>query len=69
MKLFELRPRRAAWRRSSYCATGECAELRRKDDKILVRSSLAPRAVVRYSPEEFLALVQGIRAGEFDDLV
>jgi hypothetical protein len=68
MKLFELRPRQAAWRRSSFCATGECAEIGRKDDKILMRSSLAPRVVVRYSPEEFRALVQGIRAGEFDDL-
>jgi Domain of unknown function (DUF397) len=68
MKLFELRPRQAAWRRSSFCATGECAEIGRRNGKILVRSSLAPRVVVKYSLEEFDALVQGIRAGEFDDL-
>jgi hypothetical protein len=35
---------------------------------ILVRSSMAPGAVVKYTPEEFRALRLGIKAGEFDDL-
>jgi hypothetical protein len=36
---------------------------------ILLRSSLAPRVVVKYTPEEFRALLRGIQAGEFDDLI
>ena len=69
MKLYELRRRkRVAWRRSSFCAGGECAEVMRRDDKILVRSSLMPRVVVKYTPEEFRALRLGIQAGEYDDL-
>jgi Domain of unknown function (DUF397) len=62
------RPGRAVWRRSSYCYSGECAEITREDGMILVRSSMAPGAVVTYTPEEFRALRLGIKAGEFDDL-
>jgi hypothetical protein len=62
------RPKRVAWRKSSFCVQGECAEVTHKDGMILVRSSLAPRTVVRYTPEEFRALRLGIKAGEFDDL-
>ena len=68
MKLYELRPMKAVWRRSSFCATSECAEVTRKDGMILLRSSLAPRVVVKYTPEEFRALRLGFQAGEFDDL-
>lgn len=34
----------------------------------MLRSSVAPHAVVRYTPEEFRALRLAIQAGEFDDL-
>ncbi len=68
MKIYEARPKCAGWRRSSFCASSECAEIGRKDDKILMRSSLAPRCVVRYTPEEFRALRLAMQAGEFDDL-
>lgn len=56
------------WRKSSFCAQTECAEITRGDGVVLLRSSLAPRVVVRYAPEEFRALRLGIKAGEFDDL-
>lgn len=69
MKLYEVwRPNRVAWRRSSFCAQGECAEIASKDGMILVRSSLAPGKVVTYTPDEFRALRLGMQAGEFDDL-
>lgn len=69
MKLYRVqRPKRVAWRKSSFCVQGECAEVARKDGMIMLRSSLAPRAVVRYTPEEFRALRLAIQAGEFDDL-
>jgi hypothetical protein len=69
MKLYKVqRPNRTVWRKSSFCVQGECAEITRKDGAILLRSSLAPRDVVTYTPEEFRALRLGIKAGEFDDL-
>jgi hypothetical protein len=69
MKPYEFRQaKRDVWRRSSFCAAGECAEVVRADDKVLVRSSHEPGVVVTYTPEEFRALLRGIQAGEFDDL-
>jgi Domain of unknown function (DUF397) len=69
MRLYEFRrPKRAVWRRSSFCAAGECAELVRAEDKIFLRSSHDPKVIVKYSPEEFRALRLGFQAGEFDDL-
>jgi hypothetical protein len=69
MRLFDVQwPSPVAWRKSSFCSGGECAEIRRKKDRILVRNSLAPWKVVKYTPDEFRALQLGIRAGEFDDL-
>jgi Domain of unknown function (DUF397) len=56
------------WRKSSFCAQTECAEITRDNGDVLLRSSLSPRVVVRYTPEEFRALRLGIKAGEFDDL-
>jgi hypothetical protein len=57
------------WRRSSFCQSGECAEVARQDGMIVLRDSKeAAGGVVRYTAEEWLALVRGIKAGEFDDL-
>jgi hypothetical protein len=55
------------WRRPSYCQTGECAEIAKLDGMIALRSSTAPSSVVRYTTEEWQALVQAIKAGEFAD--
>jgi hypothetical protein len=68
MRLYEMRSKPIAWRKSSFCAAGECAEIAKEGDKILLRSTLAPRAVVKYTPEEFRALRLGFQSGEFDDL-
>jgi uncharacterized protein DUF397 len=59
-----------AWRRSSFCASGECIEVAAgADGSILVRDSKDPEAgSLRYSPDEFGAFVRGVVAGEFDDL-
>jgi hypothetical protein len=55
-----------AWQTSSYCQTGECAEVAwDAAGEVMVRSSRTPRAVVRFTPEEWDALVRGIQAGEF----
>jgi hypothetical protein len=57
-----------AWRRPSYCHGGECPEIAKQDGTIALRSSMAPANVVRYTNEEWRALAQAIRAGEFADL-
>ena len=58
----------SAWRRPSYCAGGECAEIAMVDNMIALRSSTEPGSVVRYTNEEWRALVLAITAGEFADL-
>jgi hypothetical protein len=57
-----------SWRRPSYCHGGECAEIAKLDGMISLRSSTSPSSVVRYTTEEWQALVRAIRAGEFADL-
>jgi hypothetical protein len=58
----------SAWRRSRYCQGGECAEIAKFGNVIALRSSTAPSSVVRYTAEEWQALVRAIKAGEFADL-
>jgi hypothetical protein len=69
MKRYEAKRNQSiTWRRSSFCAQGECAEIAHRDGLILLRSSLAPRDVVAYTPAGFRALQLRIKAGEFDHL-
>jgi hypothetical protein len=58
----------SVWRRPSYCQGGECAEIASLNGMVALRSSNAPDSVVRYSADEWRALVQAIKAGEFADL-
>jgi Domain of unknown function (DUF397) len=69
MKFYYARRRKALnWRRSTFCAQNECAEIARGDGLILLRSSLAPREVITYTPAGFRELQLRIKAGEFDHL-
>lgn len=57
------------WRKASFCAAGECVEVSKQGDLILLRDSKDPQGgVLSYSVDEFRSFAQGIRAGEFDDL-
>ncbi len=61
----------ASWRKSSFSAQNgncvECAEL--ADGRIAVRNSNHPDAgAVLFTRAEMAAYVQGVKAGEFDDL-
>jgi Domain of unknown function (DUF397) len=57
------------WRKSSFCATGECVEVTRQDGMLVIRDSKHPMAgTQRYTQQEWRAFVLGIKAGEFDDL-
>jgi hypothetical protein len=58
------------WRKSSRSNAGTCVELARlSDGSIGVRNSNEPdAAMVRFTPTEISAFLQGAKAGEFDDL-
>jgi Domain of unknown function (DUF397) len=58
------------WRKSSRSNNGTCVELARlSDGSIGVRNSNNPQAgMVRFTPAEVDAFLQGAKAGEFDDL-
>lgn len=64
----ETRRSRPAWRKASFCASGECVEIATQSNMIILRNSSQPRRVVRYTPAEWQSFAQGIRAGEFSDL-
>jgi hypothetical protein len=68
MNSYGTRQPEPAWRRASYCQGGECAEIAVVDGMIALRSSNEPGTVVRYTTDEWQALVRAIRAGEFASL-
>jgi hypothetical protein len=58
-----------AWRKASFCASGECVEVAQQNGMIVVRDSKEPSGwKLNYTPEEWRTFVRGIKAGEFDDL-
>ena len=59
----------SAWRRASFCASGECVEVAQRDGMIIVRNSSEPRGEeLRYTSEEWRSFILGVKAGEFDDI-
>lgn len=57
------------WNRSTYCNADSpmCAEVNVDDDgNREVRNSTAPDVVVTFTAEEWLAFIEGVKAGEFD---
>lgn len=58
-----------AWRKASFCASGECVEVTQRDGMILMRDSKEPDGnPLRYTAEEWKTFLRGVKAGEFDDL-
>lgn len=69
MRLYGMHPRSAGWRKSSFCAARDCAEISRQQNGIVaLRNSRRPTKVLRYTADEWQAFVKGIKAGEFDEL-
>ncbi|MFB8121428.1 DUF397 domain-containing protein [Streptomyces bacillaris] len=59
------------WRKSSKSSGVEgnnCLELAEHDGEILLRESDDPGVVIRTTPARLRALLDGVKAGEFDDL-
>ena len=52
---------------SSVCPPfGACAEAAVSEERVLVRQSEHPDTVVSFTPNEWLAFIKGVKAGEFD---
>ncbi len=59
-----------AWRRASFCASGECVEVAQQDSMVILRDSTRPHGiVVRYPVEDWVAFVRDVRSGKLDGLV
>lgn len=61
-----------AWRKSSHSgANGNCVEFAPAGDEVVaVRNSRDPHGAVLMFPRDAVgALIEGVKAGEFDDLV
>ena len=55
------------WLKSSLCASGECVEVSLTDDGAQMRDSKDRSSpVLRFTPGEWAAFLNGVRAGEFD---
>jgi hypothetical protein len=55
------------WRNSSFCASNECVQIARQNGLIGSSNSTRPRRTACYTPQEWQALVNGLRAGDFDN--
>jgi hypothetical protein len=55
------------WVKSRRCESSSCVEVAFVDDVILVRSSADSQSpVLRFSADEWVAFVGGVRDGDFD---
>lgn len=58
------------WRRSSGCVGGDCAEVAPlPDGGVAMRNSHDTGVSLRYTRAEWAAFMDGVRGGEFDDLL
>jgi hypothetical protein len=48
-----------SWRRTSKCASGNCVEVAKAGDRVLVRNSAEPDVVVNFSTAEWVAFIDG----------
>jgi hypothetical protein len=58
-----------AWRKSSLCESGACVGVARQGEFVLIGNSSDPEVPVsRFTKQEWLAFVAGVKLGDFDDL-
>ena len=56
-----------AWRKSAASVQGNCVEVARDSDQVLVRDSKDPCGpVLAFNQSEWAAFTAGVKAGEFD---
>ena len=54
------------WRRSTFCASGNCVEVAHAGEDVVVRSSTDGDKVVAFTAEAWTDFVEAVRGGEFD---
>jgi hypothetical protein len=55
------------WHTSSFSGTGNCVEVRMTPSNVLVRDTKDPGGpILCFTPDEWQAFLQGVRASEFD---
>jgi Domain of unknown function (DUF397) len=58
-----------AFRRSSFCASGECIEVARRDYTITLRDSTQPRGtMLHYASSDWASFIRNIKSGKLDSL-
>ena len=59
------------WRKSSFsAANGDCVEVARTDDGVMIRNSNdLDQGVMTFTRAELSAFIAGAKAGEFDDMI
>ncbi len=58
------------WRKATKSSTGNCVEVASVEGRIAVRNSRRPDGeLIIYSIAEFDAFVDGVKKGEFDELI
>lgn len=59
-----------SWRVARHCEVGSCVRIAQKDDLILIGDSKDPDGpVLAYSRAEWRTFAEGIKQGDFDDLL
>lgn len=59
-----------SWRVARRCDGGNCVQIAPSGDRIVIGDSKVPDGpVLAYSRSEWRAFVEGIRQGDFDDLM
>jgi hypothetical protein len=53
------------WRRSSFCASGACAEIKIDGDIVFLRNSQRPEFMIELTRAEWETLKKAVIAGEF----
>ncbi len=59
-----------SWRVARLCEAGSCVRIAPKDDMVLIGDSKDPDGpVLAYSQAEWRTFAEGIKQGDFDDLL
>ena len=58
-----------SWRTAYQCNGGACIRVAADGDAVMIGSSQPNGPVLSYSRAEWTAFVEGIRQGDFDDLI
>jgi hypothetical protein len=69
MKSFGVRhAAQPAWRKASFCGSGECVEVAELNGMILMRDSKDPHGyTLRCTTDEWRSFIRAIKASEFDN--